>query len=164
MAESPPIKYVAYPRDHWFTSYGTPEKLQALAEGYQGLNKIALTNTVIFFLGIGPAILFGAVGIIVFLVVLCLVVNGTSYEYNVKIAKGMGWHESRGSQISILMGLTASIFCGVVGYLAMEHILRNEMKRYGVRSGLRSIKKPDIEAALEQRRMASEPPTFFVEP
>ena len=169
MSETPPTKFVRYPREHWVATYGTNEKLESLYEGYCGLNQIAGVNAMLL---TGLAFLVWAGGK-TFTDTTILLIGGLFGMYwlmrqvtlpaMMRIAEGMDWPESRAKEIPSIIGLTSCVLSGVVASLIFEQMLRKEMKRYGVRAGVRSIKIEEVQAALELRLREEELPVFMSE-
>ena len=154
----PPEGYAAYPRGAAIAgAYGSPEKLQALADGYFGLNWVFLANV---FLALGFRFLPMAVGdagtagmlMLVLGLLTFLVVAGFSMPYNRKIAFGKGWSDGIAILASILMGLNSVFCCGIVGYIIMQTIAAGEIKGYGLKTGMLGLKKKDVEAKVAEMR------------
>lgn len=158
---NPPPQYAAYPRAS-AVPYGSPEKLKALGEGYYGLNWAFLINIVLGFV-VNYTVSYG--GIRYFLVlapVLLLVIAAITYPSTKKIAFGMGWAPGYAILASLLIGLNAVLCCGIIGYIVMQMIASNEMKRYGLKPGMLGIRKRDWKAAIAAMETAVppfEPPT-----
>ena len=145
--------------------YGSAEKLQALADGYFGLNKVFLVNVL---LAIGLRVMLAVVtepasaliAVVGALVVLLLAITFLTLPCNKKIAFGKGWPESSAILASILMGFNSALCCGIIGYVVMQQIAASEMKNYGLRTGFLGIKKKDIAAKVEALRNSPRPPGF----
>jgi hypothetical protein len=142
--------------------YGSAERLQALADGYFGLNIVFLVNVALALASRGVQLtisdlriaLFTFVG---FLAGTMVVVSLLTYPCNRRIGIGKGWPEYGAVLASGLMGLNSALCCGVIGYLVMQQIASNEMKRYGLRSGFFGIRKKDVRAKVEQLRSQAAP-------
>jgi hypothetical protein len=137
--------------------YGTPEKLQALADGYFGLSWAFVANIVLAIAA--RALLEAFAQGSNFIVALAMALPGmfcavflVTLPLNRKIALGMGWQPSSGFLASFLMGLNSALCCGVVGYIVMQMIAAAEMKRYGLRSGFLGIRKAHVRQKLEEMR------------
>ena len=155
MSESQPTLFVGYPRGDFHTStYGTPEKLKALGSAYFELKKIAMINfwgfmaLVVSFLFIYPS----AVNLIPFIIDLIIYASLVSEVRN--LSNGLNWSESKAKRACLLLGLNAFFLCGIFGYIAMEKIIKGEMKRYGVRTTFSGVTKSDFNAGLAKRRQA----------
>ncbi len=155
----PPPKYVAYPRGETGLLYGSADKLQALGEGYFGLNMAFFLNVL---LAVGVTLLAQAGWIAYLLGVLAifLLIAFLTYPYNRKIAFGKGWADGYAVLTSVLMGLNSALCCGIIGYVVMQQFASSEMKRYGLASGAFGIRKNVWRAMVEQRRNieAMDPP------
>jgi hypothetical protein len=154
-----------YPR-YEAAAYGTPERLQALADGYFGLNWVFLLNVVMAIStraipAVAPdadlalPLLLGAYGAIF------LVVAFATFPFNRKIATGKGWDTSAAVLASFLMGLNSALCCGIIGYVVMQSIAAGEMKRYGLKSGFFGLRKADVERRIAELRQAPPPTTGF---
>jgi hypothetical protein len=141
--------------------YGSPEKLKALAEGYFGLNWVFLANivgvvlvNVLVMQANEPLVLVGAL-MGLFLLVLVMTLSLTR-----RIAFGKGWQPGIGVLASFLMGFNSIVCCGIFGYVVMQQIAGQEIKRYGVKAGLLGFKKRDVEGTLAQMKSAQPPMGF----
>jgi len=146
----PPPQFAAYPRPQF---YGDPSKLQALSDGYFGLNTVFLYN-------FGLAILLNVVGripnfefgLILFLIsipLIGLVVGYLSYPKNKLIGYGCNWSKHGPLTASILMGLNSALCCGIIGYVVVQNIALKEMRKYGVRGGAFGLRKRDVQAVVD---------------
>lgn len=140
------------------TAYGTPEKLNALAEGYFGLNWVFIGNVVIMITanimyGMSSAVdrsfLFVALGLIAGLFVFVIF---ATLPLNRKIAYGKGWPSSNAVLASVLLALNSVICCGAIGYVVMQMIAGAEIKKYGVKQGMFGYRKKQIQQRIEQMR------------
>ncbi|MEQ1822327.1 MAG: hypothetical protein ABL949_07450 [Fimbriimonadaceae bacterium] len=151
-------------------AYGSADKLQALSDGYFGLNPIFGLN-VLFALGSNVMIRTAspdnvamiAIGVIVVMFVSILFLT---LPKNKQTAYGKGWSDSNAILASVLMGLNSALCCGVIGYIVMQNIALTEIKRYGIKGGsFFGLKEKDVEAHIAAMRTAPrgvQPPTFGV--
>ena len=152
---SSPPRYVAYPRSS--DQYGSADRLQALGEGYYGLNWVFLINilaslVVYLFARLGWTGYFASLFVEVVLITVLI------YRQNLKIAFGKGWSQSVGGVVSLLMGLSSALCCGIFGYIIMQQIASSEMKRYGLKSGFLGVKRRNWQAAVEALRASASMP------
>lgn len=161
--EAPPPQYAAYPRGEGIPMNGSAEKLQALADGYFGLNTVFIINIV---LAIGTRALTAApvatmeevIGRFAIVVLAMLAIIGfLTYPHNKKIAFGKNWSNGAAILASVLMGLNSALCCGIIGYVVMQTIAMGEIKNYGLKGGFLGLKKKDIQARIDQIR-AQQPP------
>lgn len=160
-------------------TYGTPEKLLALYEGYAGLNLVFGINVALAigsnFIGrtLRPGDVVTAylvVGLVFFVIISVL-----TYPQNKKIGFGKDWPSSMPVIASLLMGLNSALCCGIIGYMVMQNIALKEMKLYGLTgSFFGGVKKHTVMAKIEEMRRAAsqsvpsqasppaEPPKFDV--
>lgn len=163
---APPPAYAAYYRPVGFG--GTPEKLEALAKGYYGLNWAFLFTIVWTIGGIGaivglaPKDIDPALGgglVLVFLAITIPVVALISYKPVKNIAFGMDWPRGRAILISVLMGIGV-MFVGIIAFIVMQIIAAGEIRRYPVRTSfLGGFRKKDVRAAVEAMRASGQFPT-----
>jgi len=151
---APPQQYAAYTRPGAFG--GSPEKLQALADGYYGLNWVfLLTLVIVLGLRMGAGALFASPGQEVIFyglafVVPIFVVGALSYPSCKKIAFGANWNSGMDIVAAVLMGLN-SLLCGIIGFAVMQSIASAEIKKYGVKGGsFLGFRKRDVLTAIEQ--------------
>ncbi len=166
--EQPPLPqqggYAAYPRN-WATQYGSAERLEAVADGYFGLNKVFGINIVLV-LGTNVALrtsftwplYFGAV------LLIGLVIGFATYPQNKKIGFGCNWNPATVIIASVLMGLNSALCCGIIGYVVVQQVAANEMKKYGIKGGFGGIKKSLVQAKVQQMQMESAPPPISSPP
>lgn len=157
MDPEPPPQFVAYPRGE-VTTFGSYEKFKALGEGYFGLNWVFLAN-VLMALGLRP-LLASQTDVVPFVVVLPLfglVIACLSYPFNNKIAYGCNWAPGLSILASVLMGINSALCCGLVGYVVMQMIALQEMKKYGIKSGFLGFKKTTWKAKLQLMAEAEKP-------
>ena len=147
MSDTPP-PYAAYPRDTART--GTSQDLQNLFDGYSGLNVAFLVNVLLVVplnvlsrMGLVPLPLFGLAVLIVFVVVLVMTLGP-----NRKIGAGAHWESWQPILGSVLIALNSALCCGIVGYIVMQTIALNHIKKYG----LRRAKKSEVNARIAEIR------------
>jgi len=148
MSETPPQKFVAYPRETVAT-YGTPEKLEALGKGYFGLSIAFVANVVLFF-AVQFCAVVGMAAVFLGIVVLFAAVIALTIPHNKNIAYGKGWSKSQAWIASVLMGINSVICCGIIGYSVMQSQAMNEMKRYCVKPGFLGLYKNRAAPAWRQ--------------
>jgi hypothetical protein len=152
MSETPPTQYVAYPRTSP-ANYGSPEQLEALWEGYRGLNKVFLVEIVLILFVMFVGLPIGFAGRYAGLIFSSCVVGFLLYRQNQKIAFGKNWTKSTTIGITIAMTIFNVIPCiGLFGYVAMQTVAQNEIKKYGVRPGPFGIRQKDVKAVVYSRR------------
>lgn len=155
MAEQPP-QYAQYPRGE----VGSYQELEDLTDGYFGLRKAFLVNVVLSIstnvafssttvgqnLGFDLACL-GLIGVPVFFVTLAP---------NRKIGRGLGWAPLGAVLASLLMALNSVFCCGTIGYLVMQKLAFDRMKRYGFATSLFGLKKPLVQMKLAKLQAKGE--------
>lgn len=152
MSEQPPQQFVPYPSGN---NYGTREKLQALADGYFGLNNVFMVNLIMCvplnlymrtLTDPGQALVtFGVAAVVLFVTILLL-----SLPQNKKIGFGLNWSPVSPAIASILMGLNSALCCGIFGYIIMQMLAANEMKKYGVQTGFFGMKKKAVQEVIDR--------------
>jgi len=162
----PPPQYAAYPRGAGAGQYGTADKLQALSDGYFGLNIIFLINIVLSlgsrFSGVTAKTPSEALGILAgYALVVGLVVGFGSYHNNKKIAFGADWKPGMAVLASVLMALNSVFCCGIIGYVIVQNLAFQEMKKYGLKGGFFGVKKSEIAAKVAEMRATPQPPPNF---
>jgi len=165
----PPQQYGQYYRPPAaYVFQGDPDKLQALADGYFGLNIAFIINIVLnFAIGFGvPAALtasslyerrggWGPAGWLIYFAgwaILGVSVAFLTYPHNKRIAFGMGWSSSPPLIASILMAINSVVCCGIIGYSIMQQLAAGQIKLYGVKRAFMGYRKKDVEAAVEDLR------------
>jgi hypothetical protein len=154
---SAPPQFAAYPRGPEIAPYGSFEKLQALSDGYFGLNNVFLVNVLLAIgsraLQLGPRtpeqawmMIIGAV------VVMGLIIGVMSFPFNRKIAIGKGWTDGHAILASVLMGLNSALCCGLIGYIVMQSIASSEMKKYGISAAGLGLKKKVVQERIAQMK------------
>jgi hypothetical protein len=161
--EPPPTGFVAYPRTN---PYGTAEKLQALSDGYFGLNWIFVLNiglafgarlvqTVLATADNWPVVVLGS------LAALAVIVGFATFPYTSKIAFGADWRPGYAILASVLIGLNSFLCCGLIGYVVVQQIASSHMKRYGLRvASIGGIRKREVEAIIAQMRASEQSPPY----
>ena len=178
-ADPPPPGYGQYYRPS--SAYqGSSDRLQALADGYFGLNWAFLVNIILVLAIVGlsfaaaggarasnqrssanPALAFFPIPQIVLFIIVVLV----TYRPNSRIAYGMGWSPGAAIAASLLIGLNSVFCCGVIGYIVMQMIAYAEMKKYGIKGSTFGIRKATIMEAIAQlKQQESIPPAATVAP
>ena len=153
----PPPQYAAYPRESRAV-YGSAEQLRALYKGYSGLTLVFVLNILLslliqaLFMNAGggeDALLIWLIGSAVIGVFVAL----ATYRCNKSIAYGANWHPSMAILASTLMGLNSALCCGIIGYVVLQQLATNEMKKYGLKSrffgGIRKREVEQIAVELE---------------
>ena len=154
---TPPPQFAAYPRGPEIPPYGSVEKLQALSDGYFGLNNVFVLNIVLSLASrVLPiqaenpkealTLLIGIVVVFFFLI------GGLTFPFNRKIAIGKDWPAGYAVLASVLMGLNSALCCGIIGYIVMQQIASAEMKKYGLTFSLFGLKKKDVQARIAQMK------------
>ena len=160
MSETPPPKFVAYPRGDFITSqYGTPERLKTLGDGYFGLTSLAGLNIFLWVFGVIVGVLVASAvlkGVII--VALCTTYYSLCLPVFKSIMGGLGRSDLRAKMLALFTACTTFVLGGLVVCFVLEHFARREMKRYGVRSGWSGITKPQFQAVLDKRRKAEADP------
>lgn len=147
MSDTPP-PYAAYPRD--IARTGTSTDLQNLFDGYRGLNVAFLVNVLMVVplnvLARAGAITVPMVGLgalVVFVVIFFLTLGP-----NKKIGDGAHWQSWQPILGSLLIALNSALCCGIIGYIVMQTIALNHIKKYG----LRRAKKSEVNARIAELR------------
>ncbi len=153
----PPEGYAAYPRGIPSAEYGSADKLQALADGYFGLNYVFIVNVLLAlasrFAGVSVETPQAALAYFaIFATVTFLAVAGLSFPCNKKIAFGKDWPIGNAILASVLMGLNSVLCCGIIGYIVMQVIASNEMKKYGLAAGAFGVRKKWVAERIRQIR------------
>ena len=148
----PPPQYAGYTRPSLVP--GGPDDLQALADGYFGLNNIFVFNIVwvVAFNAYSRSAPTNFTILFIFVGVTVLLIGGLTYPYNKKIAQGMRWSPSAAGVASLLMGLNSALCCGIIGYVVMQSIAAKEMRKYGVTGGAFGMKKKLVQAVIDRMR------------
>jgi membrane-associated phospholipid phosphatase len=112
------------------------QQLKDLAEGYFGLSIIFVANIgLAVFLNIvarsteNIAVPLTGIGI------MFLAITFATLPKNRLIARGKGWPDGHAVLASVLMGLNSALCCGIIGYVVMQSIAANELKRSGIKMG-----------------------------
>jgi hypothetical protein len=157
-------QYAAYPRYAGAPVYGDPDKLQALADGYFGLNIAFLFNVLlaIALSGIVTALQEPAAWLIGWLIML-IAITFITLPHNKRVGEGKGWGQSVPLVVSILIGLNSIFCCGAIGYVVVQMIAIDEMKKHGIKGGTFSLRKKVVEEhirVLRQAQMQAPPPSY----
>lgn len=166
MSESLPpdeeIQYAVYPRRSGIPINGSADKLQALYDGYYGINLAFLLNVAIVIVVPSVAAAYWETGVILGLVGFGFLLIGViTYPFTKKIAYGKGWSEGAGVFAAVLLALNSICFCGVVGYLTMQLIAAGEIQAYGISRGLLGFKRTDVVLRIQElRNQQTTPPPF----
>ena len=157
-AAPPPQQYAAYYRPT-AQPHGSAAKLQALADGYFGLNIAFIINVglaigvwilqvaIIGAVGPGTGAAFAVTGASI--LGLGVAVGLVTYPHNSKIAFGKDWPSGNAALASVLMALNSILCCGLIGYVVMQQIAAAEMKRYGVVTGFLGIRKQKVAQVVD---------------
>lgn len=143
MSNVPPApEMTAYPRG----SLVDKQKLRTLVEGYFGMS-VAFGLTVLCnFIGTG-LMMFVAMQMNQPVIIYLGIVFGVAGAFfftlgpNEKIGIGLGWKENGKYIASGLIALNVALFCGVVGFIVVQQMATNAMKRDGLRLGFFVSKK-----------------------
>jgi len=159
MAEVPPPQnFVAYPRGNTPGSYGTVEQLEALGEAYFGYNILFLGAIAVSVTGFFVGYTFRIFPYFIQLPCVLLVVIFGSYSLNSKIAYGKNWPTGAALAASLLVGFNAVLCCGIIGFVVMQTIALNEIKKYGMPTGFLSFTNKKFKAFVANRRNADSSP------
>lgn len=150
-----PPQFTAYPRAQ-MNAYGTGAQLRALYKGYNGLSAIFGINVALS-LGANAAIRSAAPAETVLgmwaaaVIAIGLVVGFGTYPSNKNIAYGANWNPGMALLASILMAVNSALCCGIIGYVVVQQLAMNEMKRYGLKARFfGGIKKQEVEQVAAQ--------------
>lgn len=134
----PPIATVPYPRQ----SDVQKDRLISLVEGYHGLSYAFGANILLNVVGnIAIAALNLEYGILLIVPFALVIAFFLTLGPNRKVGYGLGWKDSGPYVASALIGLNAALFCGIVGYIVVQTMASNELKRQGVKIGFLVTKK-----------------------
>jgi hypothetical protein len=158
---APPVQaYANYPRTTAPSlRYSSPEKLQALMEGYYGLNWAFLAMVVLGILALVGLIASQespiGIGIFIFLLAAALVAAGMiSYPYNKKIGYGLGWKESTALWVSVGFSVGSCVTSPIIVFIVLQLITMMEIKNHGVKGGFFGVRKRDIKAKIEELKQS----------
>lgn len=144
MSEVPPPQFAQYPR-----SSVDKQKLQALADGYQGLSNAFVINIC---LSIGINFLWRQVDSLVAIgagiVVIAVVVFFATLNANKKIGEGLGWSPTGPTLASVLIAANSALCCGMVGYVVVQGLALRELKKHGIKTGV-FITKKSLDSQIE---------------
>ena len=154
-SESSDPRYASYPRG---PAKGTPDQLEALAEGYYSLSKVCLVSAVIFLLElillglIDPTFLI--VGVVYALT--AFIVTWLSLDGCTKLAKGFGEPASNAIAAAILLGIATPLFVGFFQFAVTLQKAVAEIEAYGVRKRFLSlVRRVDIAEVVDKMRAAT---------
>lgn len=157
----PPVQaYAAYPRAMSTPNYGSPDKLEALMEGYYGLNWVFLALVLCGALTLIVAFLTQDSSMALPLIILTAVVGiafvgWVGYKYIKKIGFGLGWQPSAAIWVTIGLLLGSCIVSPILVFIVLQLMAMGEIKNYGIKGGFFGIRKKDIKARLAQLRQQS---------
>lgn len=160
-----PQSFEGYYRRPGHTDYGSTDRLQALADGYFGLNWVFLANFVTAFI-LNAMFRLGVLGqndvpmLIAAVLVLFAIFAFATYPFNRKIGLGKGWSPTSPVVASILMGLNSALCCGIIGYVVMQQIAFKEMQKYGLKGSFPGLRKRDVVAKIAELRAIGNAPPF----
>jgi hypothetical protein len=151
----PPQQYAQYYRGGNNQFQGSSQQLQALSDGYFGLNNVFIVNVVLVFAArIAQTATQNTanflIAVLASILVLGLAVGFLSYPVNKKVGYGAGWQPSGPVFASILMGINSALCCGVIGYFWVQSIAAKKMKEFGVQPKGFGLKKKDIQLAIQE--------------
>jgi hypothetical protein len=160
----PPPQFVAYPRHHG-PIYGSSVKLKALYSGYTALGNLLVLN---FFLGVIPLAAAGTaddnakiVTFGVWAVLLGILVGLASYRTMKDIGFGANWPAKGPVVASAAIGINSAFFCGLFGYVVIQHLAWIELARYGLKTQLvGGVLRKDVEKALMELEAREQTPVF----
>ncbi|MGV3613756.1 MAG: hypothetical protein ACO1SV_00355 [Fimbriimonas sp.] len=143
-------------------------RLEALADGYSGLTGLLVANLVLGYIHSAVMIVSIPAGIVGFAVV-CLVVFPFLRPKIRKIAFGMGWPDSCVTALTIGMGFTSVLFCGIVNHFVLGKIAADEMSRtYGLRPGFFGVDEELVDETvarlLREEALWPYPPSSRLQP
>ena len=162
--EAPPPQFVAYPRGTG--PQGDPDRLQALADGYFGLNTVFYVNVVLLLSVVyGIPLLFVSlfesspgVGLVIYpvaILILFIVIGFLVYPKAKRIGEGLGWAPAGAVVAAILIAMNSVVCCGAVGYVIVQQMAYTEMKKYGLRSKFLGVPKKKVVARIAELRDGS---------
>ena len=140
------------------------DRLVLLGEGYAGLNAVFLAN---FLLGY-PANAIAYVGtygaptlVVATFVGLGLIVGPWSHRHLRKAGNALRWSSSCVLAISVALGATSVLCCGVFGFAVLQGILLRQLRREGVRFGFFGPSRDDVLAEVARRRTLARRAAFL---
>jgi hypothetical protein len=161
MADIPPVQFAAYPRAG-AVQWGSADKLQALADGYFGMNYLFgagfVYNVAVRF---APVVLGALSIVLIFGGIIALALF--SFTFVNKIAFGLNWSTSKANWAKLLMAFNF-FCCEIVGILILQSMASREMKNYGLRPSYSGFKKREVYARIAQLRQEEAAPTFAAPP
>ena len=145
VSETPP-PYAQYPRGVE-PGYGSATALRSLFDGYNGLSRAFLINIAmvipINLLARAGAISLPLVGLLA--IVVFAVIFAVTLGPNKKIGEGAGWVPAQP-----LIASSSALCCGIIGYVVMQTIAANHIKKFG----LRRVKKSEVQAKIAELESA----------
>lgn len=145
MSEVPP-PYANYPRNA--APYGSAAQLQSLYDGYRKYGWLFLLNIVVFYAILAIALITRSdLAILLSFPLTATIMGFACHPMNLKIGYGAGWPPSQVVVASVLMGIN-SVTCGIIGYIVMQSIAMNHIKRYGLKSGFFGLKKREVKQRI----------------
>lgn len=156
---SAPPQYAGYTRPTAFA--GSPDRLEAVADGYYGLNWVFLFNLVwaisgFFLIGVVSQNdrdgLFSLTLSIGFIILTIPVVAFASYKSVKKLAFGMNWSPQMAVVISIALGF--GVLClGLLAYVILQMLAAAKIRKYPIKkSFLGGFRRKDIRALVAEMR------------
>lgn len=140
--------------------YGSVDKLWALYQGYNRLTIVFLINIVLTIAinvatgglaSLSPDSPAGAwSAYVIGIGVMFLAITFLTLPANRMIGFGKDWGPSGSLLASVLMGLNSALCCGIIGYVAVQHIAYTEMKRCGVKPGFMGIRRHQVEERIRE--------------
>lgn len=154
----PPTGYAAYPRGGGDPRpFGSPDKLEALMDGYYGLNWAFIGFVVLAIVGFSVLVASDAspMGLVVgfgilFIALVSLV--ALTYPCTKKIGFGLGWASSTPLLVSILLGVSAVVVSPIIAIIVLQLIAMGGIKSYGVKGGFFGVRKKDVKAKIDELR------------
>ena len=145
MSEIPP-QYANYPRNA--NPFGSAAQLQSLYNGYRRYGWMFLLNILLSVLiFVGAALTQNEFAVLLAYPLTATVIGFLVHPLNKLIGFGANWPASKILTASILMGINA-VTCGIVGYIVMQQIAVNNIKRYGLKSGFFGLKKREVQQKI----------------
>ncbi len=134
--------------------------MQALGEGYFGLNTAFIVNIVMVLVlnGLVGALKDNLAVLGLSFVVVLGVVFGMTFKPNQKIGEGLNWAPWGAILASTLMAINSALCCGIIGYLVVQSMASKELEKYGVKKSFIGLKKSDFKAAVERRKQEGATP------
>ena len=145
----PPQQYVAYPRPGSGPSMDA-DKLQALADGYFGMNRIFLLYFLAVVAYVVGAVINNAIAFVLYLIAITLLIGLTGSKV-ARVGSGLGW--SKGKVVLARVFMALNFFMrGIIGFIFFHEATTRGMKRYGIRVGFYRIDKKWVDEAISNLR------------